>query len=152
MSDDVSVGVEIAPPDFIAENDGLLRAGLVIFSCEIPAKRRRDPNDFEYVLRHITAGVTLRSIFVGNVDCRSAQVTRHHRKRFLCRLEIFVILGGRNIAVPKVIVLIARLGIDQSNACELFRMRKRETTQHHRVNHGELRGSGTDAQAKHQHC
>ena len=151
MSDNVWVSAEIAPPDFVAEDRDLFRARFVVFGREIAAHRGRHANDFEHVFRDITAGVALRSVLVGNVDCRSTEIAGHHRKRFLGRFYILVILRGRNIAVTKVIVLIARLGIDQADAHELFGMRKRKASQQDCVHNGELRRRAADAEPEHEH-
>jgi hypothetical protein len=55
------------------------------------------------------------------------------------------------LADSEIIVLIARLGIDQSDAHELLGMLKRKTSQHDRVDNGELRGGAADAEAEHEH-
>ena len=150
LSNDVRVGAEIASPDFVPENRHLFCTGLIVFGGKVATHHRRHADDLEHVFGDITAGVALRIVFVSDVDCRSTQVAGHHRKRFLRGFDVFVILRGRNIAVAEVIVLIARLGIDQTDAYELFRMRKRKSAEHDRVDHGELRGRAADAESEDQ--
>src|SRR5439155_23289125 len=103
------------------------------------------------ILSDIAAGVALRIVFVANVDCRSTQVRRHHGERLLRVLQVLVILSRGNIAEPEVIVLIARLRIDQPDSHQLFGMWKRQTAQRYGVYHGELRGGTANAQAEHEH-
>src|SRR5437667_11427 len=99
----------------------------------------------------MAAGVALRIVSVANVDCRSTQVRRHHGERLLRVLQVLVILRRGNIAEPEVIVLIARLRIDQPDSHQLFGMWKRQTAQRYGVYHGELRGGTANAQAEHKH-
>ena len=151
LADNVRIGSEIASPDFVTKKRHLLRAGLVVRGGEIPPHHRRHANDLEEIFGHVAAGVALRVIFVAHVDCRPIQIAGHHRERLLRRFQIFVILGRRNLAETKIIVLIGRLGIDQPNADQLLGMRKRKAAQHDRVDHGELRGRAADAKCKNQH-
>ena len=73
------------------------------------------------------------------------------RERLLRRLQVFVILSGRNIAVAEIVVLIGRLRIDQPDAHQLFGMRKRKSAEHERVDDGELRRHAADAEREHEH-
>src|SRR4029077_14433722 len=114
LSDDVGIAIEVAFPDFVTENRDLLRAWFVVFRGEIAAKNRRDPKNPKKILSYITAGVTLRIIFVADVDCRSVEVTAHHRERLLRVLQVFVILRSWNEPQPEVVVLIAGLWIEQA--------------------------------------
>ena len=77
------IGAKIPSPNFVTKNRDLLRARLVVLGGEIAAQDRRHANDFEKILGDITAGVTLRIVFVGHVDCRSIEITGHHRERLL---------------------------------------------------------------------
>src|SRR5262249_38147282 len=151
LPNDLGIGIEIAPPDFVAEDRDLFRARFVVLCCEIAAKDRRDTDNFEEIFGDVTAGVTLGIVFVGDVDGRSGEVTGHHRERLLRRLQIFVVLSGRNIADTKVVVLIARLRIDQSHADQLLGMRKRKPAEHDCVDDRELRGGAADAKSEYQH-
>src|SRR5206468_5873917 len=81
-------------------------------------------SDLEKIFCNVAAVVTLRLVLVGDVYCRSTEIAGHQRARFLGRFQIFVILRCRNLAEPKIVVLIARLRIDQPNAHQLLRMRK----------------------------
>ena len=54
------------------------------------------------------------------------------------------------LPLPKLLILIARLRIDQPDADELFRMRKRKPAQHDRVDHRELRHRAADAEREHE--
>ncbi len=74
------------------------------------------------------------------------EVAGHHRERMLGRLDVLVILRRRDIAVAEVVVLIARLRIDQPHADQLFGMRKRKPAEHDGVDHGELRHRAADAE------
>src|SRR6266566_5676587 len=65
--------------------------------------------------------------------------------------QILVILRGRNVANTEVIVLIARLWIDQANADQLLWMGKREAAQNDRVDDCELGGRPADAESEHKH-
>ena len=65
--------------------------------------------NLEEIFSHITAGITLRIVFVGDIDGRSIEIAGHHRERLLRALQIFVILSCRNNAETEIIVLIARL-------------------------------------------
>ena len=65
--------------------------------------------------------------------------------------QILVILRGRNVTNTEVVVLIARLRIDQANAGQLFWMGKREAAQNDRVDDCELRGRPADAESQHKH-
>ena len=151
MSDDVGIAIEVAFPDFVTENRDLLRAWFVVFRGEIAAKNRRDAKNPKKILSHITAGVTLRIILVADVDCRSVEITGHHRERLLRVLQVFVILRGWNEAQPEVVVLIARLWIEQANRHQLLGVRERKSTQHDRVHNCELRRRGADAEPEHEH-
>ena len=150
MADNVRIGTEIAPPDFVTKDRDLFCARLVVLGRKVAALDRRDADDLEEVFGDIPAGVTLRIVLVGHVDGRSGKITSHHRKRLLRRFQIFVILRRRNLAEPEIIVLIARLGINQPDADQLLRMRKREAAQDDRVDHGELRGRTADAESEHE--
>ena len=130
MSDDVGITIEVAFPDFVTENRDLLRAWFIVFRGEIAAKHRRDAENLKKILGHITAGITLRIIFITDVDCRSIEVTGHHRKRLLRALQVFVVLRGRNDAEPEIVILIARLWIEQAYRHQLLGMRERKTAQH----------------------
>ena len=66
-------------------------------------------------------------------------------------LQIFVVLCGRNVADTEIIVLVARLWIDQPNAHQLFGMGKGESAQHDRVDHSELSGRAANAEREHKH-
>src|SRR5713101_1248245 len=80
LSHNVWVGAEIASPDFVAEDRDLFCARFVVFGGEIAAQDRRDSDDLEKIFGYVTAGIPLRVVFVSHVDCRTAEVTRHHRK------------------------------------------------------------------------
>src|SRR5437667_11497713 len=69
LSDDVSVAVEIALPDLVTQNRYLWCAGRVVASSEIATHDWRHAEHLEEVLGHIGAGITLRIVFVGHVDC-----------------------------------------------------------------------------------
>ena len=68
----------------------------------------------------------------------------------LRRLDVLVILRGRDIAVAEVVVLVARFGIDQSDADQLLRMRKGKPAEHDRVDDRELRHGAADAEREHE--
>ena len=73
------------------------------------------------------------------------------RERLLRRLDVLVILRRRNVADAEIVVLIARLRIDQADADQLFRMRKGKAAQHDRVDDRELRHRAADAEREHEH-
>jgi hypothetical protein len=64
---------------------------------------------------------------VAHIDGRSIEISGHQRKRLLARAEVQVIVGRRNIARAEVVVLRARLRVDQPDAHQLLGMRKRKT-------------------------
>src|SRR5262249_39496712 len=116
LSDNVWVGVKIASPNFVTEDSDLFRPRFVVLSGEIPAKHRRDTDNLEKIFGHVTAGITLRIVLVSDIDRRSIEIAGHGRERFLRRLQVLVILSGGNIADTEIVVLIAGLGIDQTDA------------------------------------
>ena len=135
----------------MTKNSDLFRAGFVVLGVEVAPHDRTHTKDLKEVLSHIAAGVALWIVLVADVDCRSIQVRRNHVERLLGVLQILVILRRGNVAEPEVIVLIARLRIDQPDSHQLFGMRKRQTAQRDRVYHGELRGGTANAQAEDEH-
>ncbi len=151
LSDNVGISIEVAFPDFVTKNRDLLRAWFVVFRVEIAAKNRRDAKNLKEILSDVAAGVTLRIIFVADVDCRSVEVTGHHRERLLRVPQVFVVLRRRDEAQPKVVILIARLWIEQAYRHQLLGMRERKTTQHDSVHNCELRRRGADAEPKYEH-
>src|SRR5205823_3511126 len=60
------------------------------------------------------------------------------------------ILRRRDIPVPEIVNLIARLWINQPDADQLFGMRKRKSAQHNRVDHGELGHGAADPKRQHE--
>src|SRR5262249_34636295 len=151
LANDVGIAVEITLPDFIAQNRDFFGAGFVVFGSEIASHNRGHADDFEEVLGDVSAGVTLRIILVGDIDGRSTEVASRLRKRLLRGAQIFVILSCRNVADAKVIILRARLRIDQAHAHQLFRMRKRKTAQDEAVHDSELRSYAADAETENEH-
>src|SRR6266566_438664 len=71
LPDNVWIGREIASPDFVAQNCDLFCARFVVLGREIAAQDWQNPDDFEKILRDISARITLRIVFVCQVDCRS---------------------------------------------------------------------------------
>ena len=80
LPDNAWIGGEIASPDFVPQNCDLFCARLVVLGREIAAQDWRHPDDFEKILRDISAGITLRIVFVCQVDCRSTEIAGHHRE------------------------------------------------------------------------
>src|SRR5205807_9892636 len=117
-----------------------LCAGLVVVTGEVAAHDRRNADNLKEVLGNVGASVTLRIIFVGHVDGRSAQITSHLCKRLLGRAQILVVLGRRDIAETEIIVWRTGLGVNQTHAHQLFWMRKRKPAQYRSVDDGELSG------------
>src|SRR5581483_11897701 len=76
LSDHIGIAIEIAFPNFMTENDDLFCTGFIIRGCEIAAKDRRYSSDLEKIFCDVTAIVTLRFIFVGDVDSRSTEIAR----------------------------------------------------------------------------
>src|SRR6476659_3937360 len=97
LPDNIWVGVEIASPDFVTQDSDLFRARFVVVGSEIATKHRRDTDNLEKIFCYVSAGITLRIIFLSNVDCRSIEIAGHHREWFLRRFQVLVILSGRNI-------------------------------------------------------
>ena len=149
LPDDFRVAVEIALPDFVAEDGGFLGARLVIRGGEIAPENRRDVDDLEEIIGHITAGVALRFSLVGDVDGRAVEVGRHHRERPLRRAHILVVLGRRNVAGAVVILLVGRLRIDQADRRELLRMREGKAAQDERIHDRELRRNAANPEREH---
>ena len=58
--------LEIALPDFVTQNCHLLRARFVVLGGKIAAHDGRHRDDPEKILRHITAGVTLRIVAIAS--------------------------------------------------------------------------------------
>src|SRR6187401_376150 len=63
---------------------------------------------------------------------------------------VFVVLRRRNITYTEIVILIARLRIDQPDAHQLFGMRERKSAQYDCVNHRELRHGAANPKRKHQ--
>src|SRR5215472_16583986 len=78
LADYVWVCVEIASPDFVAEDSDLLCAGFIVLGREIATKHRRDPDNLEKIFGYVTASITLRIVFVSNIDCGSVEIAGHH--------------------------------------------------------------------------
>src|SRR6266568_8848122 len=53
LPDNARIGIEIASPDFVAEDRDLFPARCVILGREVAAKERRNTNDFEEILRNV---------------------------------------------------------------------------------------------------
>src|SRR5207244_12609109 len=102
-------------------------------------------------LGDVGASVTLRIIFVGHVDCRSAQISGHLRERLLGRAQILVVLSRRDVTETEIIVWRTGLRVNQPHAHELFWMRKRKPAQYRSVDDCELSGRAADAQCEHEH-
>ena len=68
LPDNPGIAVKIALPNFMTENCHFLRAGFVVRGRKIAAENRRYTHNLEEILRHITAGVTLRVVFVADID------------------------------------------------------------------------------------
>ena len=151
LPDDVRIAVKIALPDFVTEDRDLFGARLVVVGREIATDDRRDADDLEEIFRHVSAGVALRIVVIGNVDGRSVEICGHLRERSLRRAHVFVILRGRNVARAEVVVLRRRLRIDQADAHQLFRMRKRKSAQNECVHDRELRRHATNAEREDEH-
>ena len=151
LPDDIGIGVEIALPDFVTQNRRLFRAGLVVLGREIAAHDRRHANDLEKVLRDITAGITLRIVFVGDVDGRSVEIAGHHAQMTAARRAGLRSPEPSECCQCRSYCFGRRLRIDQSHAHQLLRMRKRKSAQHESINQGELRGHAADAEGEHEH-
>src|SRR5205814_1634125 len=98
LSDNVGVAIEIPLPNLVTYNGDFFCAGLVVVSGEVAAHDRRNAYNLKKILGDIGASVTLRIIFVGHVDCRSAQITGHLGERLLRRVQILVVLSRRDVA------------------------------------------------------
>ncbi len=96
----------------MAENRHFLGARFVVSGRKIAAENRCYANNFEEVFRYITARVTLRVVFVADVDGRSAEVRGGLAERLLGRAQIFIILRGGDIAYPEIVILRRRQRID----------------------------------------
>ena len=96
----------------MTKNDDLFCAGLVIICREVAAHHRRHTQNSEEILRHISAGVALRIVLVGQVDCRSVLVRGHLYERSLRATQVLVILVCWNRPAAKVVVRLASLRID----------------------------------------
>jgi hypothetical protein len=92
LAHDVGVAVEIALPDFVAEDRHLLRTRFVVVGDKIATKDRFHVDDPEKILSHIATGIALRSFLVGHVDRRAVEIRAHHRERLLTRPQVLVIL------------------------------------------------------------